>query len=53
MMYALCWSVVDNCLAKDSTVYMEEVDYLGSKQTIQILLSSMFVGTTMYIISQH
>ena len=30
---------MDNCLAKDSTVYMEEVDFfaltLGSKQTIK------------------
>ena len=55
--YALCWSVVDNCLAIDSTVYMEEVDFfaltLGSKQTIQILLSNMFTGTTRYIISHN
>ena len=27
ILYALCWSVVDNCLAKDSTVYIEEVDF--------------------------
>ena len=34
--------MVDNCLAKGSTVYMEEVDFfaltLGSKQTIQIIV---------------